>query len=63
MGKKIESMNEEEILNLFYCSFEKDPTGQSLEIIIEDLMKDGLSQSLLIKKQREACRLFNKNAY
>lgn len=63
MCEKKSFLNEEEILNKLYCSFEKDPTGKESEIIVSDLLSKGIDSKVLVLKQQEACFLYNKNCF
>jgi len=50
----------EEILNMFYCSFESDPSGQDCESLIEELLTEGFSRELILESLFEARHLASK---
>lgn len=52
--------SEEQLLNLYYCSFEQDPSGKECEELTEELMEEGFSAEVLMKAQADASRLFAK---
>lgn len=57
------NQSNEDLLNLYYCSFEDDASGQACESLTEELTKEGFSPEVLLKAQQEASKLFAKNSY
>lgn len=57
------NQSNEDLLNLYYCSFEEDATGQACEALTEELTKEGFAPEILLKAQQEASQLFAKNSF
>lgn len=55
--------SKEELLNMFFCSLEEDPSGQDMESLAEELVGEGLSMVMVMDAQAEASRLYSKNCF
>lgn len=55
--------SKQEVINLFYCSFEEDPSGAICEEIIDELLEEGFCFEELLYAQREASYLYSKNCF
>lgn len=53
---------EEELINLLYCTFEEDGTGEACDKLVAELLEEGVySAETLRKCQTEASKLFAKH--
>ena len=55
--------SQEELLNMFFCSLEEDPTGQDMESLAGELVDEGVSMVFVMDAQAEASRLYAKNCF
>lgn len=55
--------SKEELLNMFFCSLEEDPTGQDMESLAGELVDEGVSMVFVMDAQAEASRLYAKNCF